>query len=218
MAKRAHIFLLLVLLCGLASSLQAMSSPVHGGCSGTYVQLFGGGSLLQEEHAVIHDPGRTNRRHWDPDYEMGAFGGIAIGQRMSPMFAVDLEFSHRSHNIENIDKGSSPRISGDVDLTAFMANAYYRYYCLDCVIPYIGAGVGGVYADWAWPSHSFTAFEWAFQTILGVAYPLCEEFELFGEWRYLTMSDVEDVDSTYDFSVPIDTHSVCAGIRFTLRH
>lgn len=187
---------------------------------GYYGQVFGGVNFMSDAELDY------NSTKTDAEFDAGYVVGGAIGHQWNNGFAGEFEISFRDNDLDKeTTSGTTGDARGDYSAWAFMANGYYRWHndclCMD-VIPYVGAGVGGAYvsADWKSPAAIVTDDDdwvFAYQGIVGLSYCFCDEWDLFGEYRYFGTTSPEFAHASYNISSEYSSHSVVMGVRFAIQ-
>lgn len=195
---------------------------------GMYASLLGG-------YSVLHDTTLSGERT-DIGTEQDAvkldnsyiFGG-AIGYAYKSPWRAEGELTYQKYDIDQIrndDTGLFQTGSGDIGLLSFGINGYYDFKSDLSWTPYVGLGVGAVYADAndiQRPGRS-TLNESAIAptgvALLGVSYGISESVALTAGYR-LQWIGVLDGSQTRTNGTTIDAetenifiHSVTAGLRF----
>lgn len=139
--------------------------------TGPYLQIGLGALILQDNDYT--DGGRSVAG----SYDLGPYGSVALGYRLSPNLRVEVELG--AAVTEFTPSGAS---SGDrFGIVSGMVAGYLDFPVTSVAVPYIGLGVGVVgYAarDWG-GSGGFAAFGEA-----GVAIPLTAQLDLVPALRY----------------------------------
>lgn len=161
-----------------AGALLALSAiPSEGaaqaaGSAGPYLQI-GLGALILEDNDYTGAAGRL-----EGSYDVGPFGSVAFGYRLSPHFRVELELAGAITKFTPSGSGSSGDRFGIV--TGFLAG-YVDVPVAGVAAPYLGLGIGlaGYTARDLGGSSGVAAFAEA-----GVAIPLSARIELVPALRY----------------------------------
>jgi opacity protein-like surface antigen len=171
-----------------------------------YFSLFGGWSDLSDLE-IANEQGTIN---FDSPNGFG-FGG-AFGQIQGRNLRSELEFSYRSHDVEDLllrDFGGGREVIqgvGDIESYAGMLNVYWEFVDLlgGRIAPYVGAGVGAVNvtADMRLDGgrNAFTDGEdssFAYQYIIGLNYKVRQYSDLFIEYRHFAADSLR-----FDTSLP----------------
>ncbi len=171
-----------------------------------YFSLFGGWSDLSDLE-IVNEEGTINL-----DGRNGVGLGAAFGQIQGRNLRSELEFSYRSHDIEDLFlsdfAGGNETIEGVGDIESFagMMNVYWEFVDLlgGRVAPYIGAGIGAVNVTADMRLNGGTdAFRdgedssFAYQYMVGLNYKLREYSDLFIEYRHFAADSLR-----FDASLP----------------
>ncbi len=199
-------------ICGLAAAI-AVTAPLAAAAQvaeGVYI----GGGLGLNYHADSDIEGV--RLGGESDYDLGlavmgvigySFGGPRIEGELSYRINGTNSAQVTNTGISAID--TSP--DGDFDTIAMMANFYYDIDIDSIVTPYIGAGVGGAYAN-----HDSIGDEvtFAYQGIVGVSFYLAENIDAFVDYRYFGTTKVEGGDIGRAADIDNVSHTLMAGLRY----
>lgn len=134
--------------------------------------------------------------------------GIGIGGRFSDWLRLDITADYRTP----ADAGISG-VSGDFSVATLLANAYVDLGNWHNLTPYVGAGIGGAYADLDAPGYG-SGWGLAWGVMGGVAVSLAPNMQLDVGYRYL---NIENVD--FGGGLPeIDqsAHEIRVGLRFLI--
>lgn len=158
-----------------------------------YFSLFGGWSDLSDLE-IVNGDGTINL-----DSRNGVGLGGAFGQIQGRNLRSELEFSYRSHDIEDLllrdFAGGSETLTGigDIQSYAGMLNVYWEFVDLlgGRIAPYIGAGIGAVNVNAETRLDGGTdAFadgedsSFAYQYIAGLNFKVRQYSDLFIEYRH----------------------------------
>ncbi|MDX1808199.1 MAG: porin family protein [Sulfurospirillaceae bacterium] len=131
-----------------------------------YVKIGAGMANVSEKSAY----------NYNVDFSNAKLYTAAIGKNFGN-FAVEAEYSHESCDWNN----KSLNLSGKGTTNGYMINGYYNFPLNSKFAPYIGAGIGHTnFTDGGYTSSGTTAY----QGILGVSYPINNNFNLNAEYRY----------------------------------
>jgi len=186
---------------------------------GLYATVFGGGNWVSKNH----------HRNFDVGYVVSG----SVGYKFcwcDNSFRGEFEIAYRSNNfkrrlldsseLSDSDDSSSNRNRRHLNTTSYLFNALYDIDMCWCVVPYVGAGLGYGHTTGFGTDHfivseaedssedgrrHFKKSGFAYQFILGAAYPICcDQLDITLEYRFF------HVDSGKGFS----NNSVGAGIRY----
>jgi opacity protein-like surface antigen len=175
-----------------AASVSAQCCEPVCGCGDFYFGAFGGANW------VNHNGSHSSHNK----YKAGYLVGGDLGYRFDNGFRIEGEISYRQNDRKNNGHKSKKT-------TVYMGNAIYQF-DVDCLCGldlFFGAGLG--YANTQHHHHNgreghnnkHNGFAW--QLIAGVAYPICENFELDLEYRFL-----DETKSKFN------NNSVDVGVRY----
>jgi opacity protein-like surface antigen len=128
----------------------------------------------------------------DNDYAFGVAAGMSLG---GP-FRIDAEYLRSSADAESLPALGLTGLDGGVDLQTLMVNLVAEATLLDGAIrPYAGLGAGWANVDIDDAGNDFLRLSgdddvFAWQGIVGVAFPLAERWTLAVDARYLRIDDV----------------------------
>jgi opacity protein-like surface antigen len=133
--------------------------------------------------------------------------------------------------------GTAYPIGGDVQSVAAMANLYYDLHVLDGpVLPWIGAGVGGVFIDYSMvgsvPDPNFppppvvmyplfdagsTSWVFGYQFMAGVTFPISDGISMAVGYRFFQTQDFEYSNPAGDeFETDLTQHNLDVSFQFHL--
>jgi len=182
--------------------------------NGLYVKAFGGLSSWSDSDVEADSGGSADLK------TESTFGvGAEIGMNSDSGFAVGLEYSYRNFDGDSL-KINNTNIVYNLEGEAFMktllaniyyetllANIYYEYDLGNSFKPYVGAGLG-----LAWVEDAKNT-EFASQVTAGLAYEATDNIDLFGGYKYLSVSDVEH--ESVPVTVEVDVHNFEVGIKYS---
>lgn len=158
---------------------------------GFYAGLLGGANWanLSGHHGHHHDSD-----HHHKSYKNGYVVGGSVGYQWCQGFRLEGEIAYRkndqrSHHKKHNHDSDSHHEHGRLSTWSYMANGIYEV-PVDCysLKPYVGFGLG--YADQKIHNkkHHHKKNDhrkgFAYQVIAGIAYPICEEFDINLEYRF----------------------------------
>ena len=167
------------------------------------------------------------------DYDTGWAVAAAIGYRFDDPWRIELELSGRWNDLDSRFSGSfySAAVSGDVQVTALLANIIYDFAISDRWNLSLGGGIGFGWVNYdATIAASFTTTffpttftyttraaisnddsGFAYQGIAGINYEAGERTDLFLEYRYFGVNDDNSniVAGVDDYQA----HTVWIGLR-----
>lgn len=195
---------------------------------GGYVSLMGGYSLLNDSKiGAERDDLNTSVDAIELDNSF-IFGG-AIGYEFDGGFRVEGEVTYQSFDVDKLLNSTQVLVAanGDIDVLGFGVNGFYDFKdSKSALTPYIGAGLGAVYADansvniTGRSTLNDSTFAPTAAVMLGVSYDLDKSVALTAGYRlqgigYLdgsnTRSNGSNISGDADF---ILIHNVTAGLRF----
>ncbi|MCP4474993.1 MAG: P44/Msp2 family outer membrane protein [Gammaproteobacteria bacterium] len=165
---------------------------------GVYIEASGGANYLQNQLAD------------SLEYDWGWNAGGAIGYKMGPWRAA-FAFGYLDNNLDKLDSNTTlgnPDLNAkdDSEVWTFMGNGYYDIHMDGWpIVPYVGIGLGAINIKTRisnstlsttippFPTGSETETVFAYQGILGIAYPI-NNFRIFAEYRNLNSLSYELVD------------------------
>jgi opacity protein-like surface antigen len=199
---------------------------------GFYLKGFGGASFAQDEDLDAESdfdewvgedgiPFRADPEA-DASYDTGYLLGAAVGYRITPSVAAELEYAYRRAEGEfglglAVDGGDDIAFdpqNGDVTVNALMANAVYSFDPFGAGMawrPYVGAGLGSAWLDFDGDSAD-AAF--AYQVTGGLSYQVDPSWSLFGEARWFSTDGGEFVDSLFRVSGGYESFDLLLGASF----
>jgi opacity protein-like surface antigen len=155
----------------------------------------------------------------DNDYAFGVAAGMSIGGPLR----IDAEYLRSSADAESLPALGLTDLDGGVDLQTLMVNVVAEGALLDGAIrPYAGLGAGWANVDIDDAGNDFLrlsgdddAFAW--QALVGVAFPLAERWTLAVDARYLRTDDVDfaiDAGEQIPASGELEATQVIASLRY----
>lgn len=192
---------------------------------------------------VITDVGSTQGSiffDFNEEYADGFGAGFFMGWVLDSNFRLEIEGTYRSADLEEVTivrddlyavpAGTVVDVGGDAQTAAAMVNVYYDLHLFDGpVLPWIGAGLGGAYIDYAidatLPGDPLTVMfdgkdtTWAFayQFMAGITVPVGEGVSMSLAYRYFQTEDFVYVDVFgEEFETDIRQHNVDLSLQFHL--
>ena len=155
----------------------------------------------------------------DVDFDIGYVGAIAVGYGLGNGLRIEGELAHRRNEIDNISFFGIGVGSGDVNTSSLMLNVVYDINLKSKFVPYIGAGIGFANIDADTGVGPFSVDDsdnvFAWQGILGAAYHLQDQLDLFVDYRYFHANDPDfDISGLGSVSIDYTSHSVMLGLRY----
>lgn len=153
---------------------------------------------------------------WQDGFGMGAFAGYHVFQGAQIGSRAELEISYQKLDIDPLNSKANLYDFEPSAAWKFMANAY-----VDVPVgksgftPYIGGGVGMATVDVGGKKGNDTVL--AMQGIVGVSYAVSPVADIFADYRYIVLDDIEvtgpnQKDGNF---VSTGSHNVAAGVRFS---
>lgn len=115
--------------------------------------------------------------------DAGVFG-LGIGARFSDWLRLDLTADYRTPATY-----SALGVDGDLSVATMLANVYVDLGSWHKITPYVGAGIGGAYADLDAPGFG-SGWGLAWGVMGGVTLELSSNWQLDVGYRYLKIEDV----------------------------
>ena len=196
-----------------------LSSAAVADSMATYKGLYAsgaiGGNWLEDSDVDGFVPPDT-----DVDFDTGYLGAVAVGYALGNGLRIEGELAYRRNDIDQVNLfGAIDLGSGKVTTTSLMLNFVYDINLKSKFVPYIGAGIGfaNVDADVGLligsVDDSDNVFAW--QGIIGAAYQVSDQLDLFVDYRYFQTEDPNFSSSLIgDVSVDYDSQSVMIGLRY----
>ena len=188
----------------------AYSVQAEDGCccetlSGFYIGAYGGGSFIQDSFF-----GRTTPVRWvdEVEYQAGWNVGGFLGYRFCCGLRLEGEIGYRKAELDQViihtgatNAAATDLRKSDFQVFNYMINAIYEcsfVLCDCCWKPYFGAGFGAVNVDIDTSATGFDLIDddttYAYQLIIGLAYPACECLDIALEYRILGIGEAEFKD------------------------
>ena len=188
----------------------------------------------------------TGLYDYDETYEDGYAAGVEIGWVIANDFRLGLEGEFRHADLSGVtivrDDSLAPVLpllppppypvgtvvnaGGDAQIGSAMVNLFYDFNMIDpTFVPFIGAGLGGAYIDYAIDDpNSTVSFQgkdttWAFayQFMAGIAFPIADGMTMSVGYKYFRTQDFTYVNSfSESMQTNITQQSVDVALLFTL--
>lgn len=175
---------------------------------GIYIQGFGGMTFWRDNFGVRSAaPGDV----LETEHELGYYVGGAVGWRCCSGWRFEVELSYRTADIDTlfVHDGSSITSAGVVSsewtMGTYLANFIYECsyeVCGCCYRPFFGVGFGVADINFELNNSMATIniddgdTVFAYQLIMGIAYPFNDCLDLALEYRYLSTGEVEMSDGS----------------------
>jgi opacity protein-like surface antigen len=160
-----------------------------------YVKALGGLGLLEDDE-ILYDDGATLTAG-DGEFDPGFLAGLALGYRFLDRWALELEYTYRTNDLDSFESGAAtPGDGGDFASASLMLNAFYSFDFGWRIDPYLGVGFGSateIDIDLEGPGfsgeESFSGSSPAAQYMVGGQGELTDCLDLFVEGRYYRAFD-----------------------------
>lgn len=184
---------------------------------------------------------------FDEEYDGGFAAGVFAGWILDESFRFEIEGTFRHADLKRVVilrddffaplvtiAGDAIAVGGDAQTGAAMTNLYYDFNFLDgAILPWIGAGVGGVFVDYSIvaiiedpnsPPDPYVLFDandntWVFgyQLMAGVTFGVGEGTSMSVSYRFFQTEDFEYADASGEvFKTDLTQHSVDLALQFHL--
>lgn len=175
------------------------------------IYIGAGGGLNYHQDADIEGTSLSGEAEFDLGGAVLGVVGYAFG---GPR--VEYELSYRFNGTDNAsvnNAGISPIVTspdGGFHTLTSMVNFYYDIDIGSTITPYIGAGIGGAYAEYKTIGDEIV---FAYQGIVGASLDLGGNFEGFADYRYLGTTKVE---GSLGRAADIENrnHTLMIGLRY----
>lgn len=158
----------------------------------------------------------------DTKIKTGFIGAGALGWKWEQDIRTELELSYRDANVSTIGGADA---DGGQDIFSTMANLLFEPDMDTDLSVYVGAGIGIAWTNWSNVSTAtspvFDGSEsgFAYQGIVGMAYPISDGLDLTLDYRYQNQTGL-DYPAVAGGSTAMDhdnrNHNVMLGLRFAL--
>lgn len=185
---------------------------------------------------------------YDTEYGDGFGAGLFMGWVLNENLRLEIEGAYRNADMQSAtvtrDVSGPPAYSlagdvyavgVDVESIAVMTNLYFDLHVFDgAILPWVGAGVGGVFVDYAIagsvpdpnfpPPATYPLFDasgnmWVFgyQFMAGITFPVGEGVSMSAAYRFLQTQEFEYSNAAGDqFRTDLTQHSVDLAMQFHL--
>lgn len=199
-------FIVLPAVAMMAMSAIAQAGPREG------IYIGAGGGLNYHQDADIKGNGLSGVAEFDLD---GAFM-VVVGYAFDGP-RIEYELSYRINGtdeaaVANTGGGTintSP--GGGFHTAASMVNFYYDIDIGSSITPYVGAGIGGAYAEYTSIGEEIA---FAYQGIVGASLDLGDNLEGFADYRYLGTTKVEGGGLGRAADIDNRNHTLMVGLRY----
>lgn len=229
-----------------AVALLAASAPAAlAATSGPYIALHGGwvsegGYALGDTQTTGTAGSTTTSSSVKVKSKNGTVGMVAVGYGFADKMRAEFEAAYRMNNnkdVTNWSNTASGNPSGTVAQSskdkniALMVNAYYDLANSTKLTPYLGAGIGYAQNQHS-QTHSSNPWNFAYQGIVGVSYPVVPAVAFSLEYRYFATlnpsynnsfptptpasAPTPAIASSYGGKGQYSTQNVLAGLTFNL--
>lgn len=231
-ARRREGNLKMRLVTAAAAALIAASASATSAQAGNAAYLGLRGSLVQTEDGDATSASiNYGENYADIGFAAGAFLGWVIDENFRFELAADyrsndLDSVHITRNdFDNSTEGNTYNVGGHARAGAFMANLYYDIHFLGDLgfLPWVGAGIGGAYIDYAVSEPTITlaaqdnTWALAYQFMAGVTVPLADSLSGSIGYRWFQTEDFTYVDHFgLGFETKLRQQSIDIGLQFHL--
>ena len=196
----------------------------------TYLRGFGGYTALDDlEFNTALGPVTSDM---DDGFNVGAAAGMESGlmRYLTPSenfgSRVEIEYGYRENDVETHRLGGARLTpsTGDVSAHTVMTNLLIDFNKQSPLTFYAGGGVGVAFVNLDnFGGAGINVFDdddttFAYQGIAGAEYKIDQRWSVFGEYRYLGMTDPEvtlfPAAGGVSRDISFDSHNVGGGIRF----
>ncbi|MDE2516808.1 MAG: OmpA family protein [Rhodospirillales bacterium] len=221
----------------LAATVLALPMAAYAGQPVTGVYVGGGLGInyMQPENLTASGPGFSVSN--DVKSHIGLAGVLSLGYGFGNGLRAEVEGDFRNNQFSDSSAGSLGNVGGFEQKFGPMVNVLYDFNGLSSVLtPYVGVGVGYQWTNFqnihgysgatSYSIHNHTPGAFAYQAILGVAYPIAAApgLSLTAEYRFMGLAGTRDFSGTSttagvtkatSFSAKDDyNHSVLIGLRY----
>ena len=202
----------------LAAALALSASLAAVAVATPYVALRG--SLAFADDVRTNISGTPLRMSMDTGWGASA----ALGNQVGPVH-LELEAVYRNLTPNKIVSGATTNVRGNVEVIAPMANVILdfpldNYVPESFITPFIGAGIGGMYAQidpqgTGIPIGESDSWGFAYQLMGGLSVPVMNNVTMRIAYRYLSSPNLRfHANSGAGFKTGMDIHSVDIGLDF----
>lgn len=225
----------------------AVAPQVRAGDEIAYLGLRGS-YVYAEESQARSEPAPTGLLDYDAEFDGGFGAGLFMGWVLDENFRFEVEGMYRNTNFDTATvvredsgvpyalPGDVFSLGGDVQSYAAMTNLYYDLHMFEgTVLPWIGAGIGGVFVDYTavgsvpdpanpppatYPLFDAGSTSWVFgyQFMAGVTFPIAESTSMAIGYRFFQTQDIEFSNAAgEEYETDLTLHSVDVALQFHLR-
>ncbi|MEQ8661168.1 MAG: outer membrane beta-barrel protein [Gammaproteobacteria bacterium] len=214
-----------ILAAAIAATVSASASA-----EGFYLRGFGGYTALDDlDFNTALGPVRSDM---DDGFNVGAAAGLETDllARFAPSDSigsrVEVEYGYRENDVESHRIGGArlAASTGEFNTHTVMGNFLIDFNKQSPLTFYAGGGLGVAFVNLdSFGGAGNNVFDdddttFAYQGIAGVEYRIDARWSLFGEYRYLGMTDPEvtlfPAAGGVSRDIAIDTHNVGGGVRY----
>ena len=183
-----------------------------------YAKFFGGWTIPSDQNFDLESRATGVGVPSRLDFSSGFAVGAALGFKVTPSIALEIEYVYRDTDVEFGD-GPTPA-SGSTSSNAVMLNAIYDLPpvgATQAFRPYVGAGlgVGDMSYDGGDDDLSLDGdYSFAYQAMAGIGYQVSNQASLYTEIRYFGTSDQTVKDSEFQFKSGYGTVDVLFGYNY----
>lgn len=183
----------------------------------TYVELRAGAIWLQDERSFTPFDAAQQISAANVSFDTGWTGAIALGRQVGQAFRVEIEFSHRTADVDSttglVANPTPPppqipfsgNIPGDVTIDALMINGY-----VDASSGlYVGLGAGAAFTDTTFDGIGRTDTRPAFQVMAGITFPVNPSISVTVGYNLFMVRNVALGNGESD----VTSHGPTAGLR-----
>ncbi len=198
----------------LALPIVASAQPV----TGLYVGGGAGINLMQDE--TVKSVGGFATPGTKLETNLGAVGVVSLGWGFGNGLRAEIEGDYRYNGLDKVTgPGGGGKVSGSEQKYGPMVNVLYDFNGLSPMfVPYIGVGGGYQWAAEHIASTTSTAGSFAYQAILGAAFPIASVpgLAITAEYRFMGLSGNRDYGVGGSRVVLNDdyNHSILLGVRY----
>lgn len=211
----------------------AFTAPAEAGSNVAYFGLRG--SIID----TSSDNTTSGPIDYTVDYQDGFGVAGFLGWVLNDDFRLEVEAGFRDANLnsvlitrndfDSLSDGHSYSVNGRAEGGAFMSNLYYDIHFLGDigVLPWVGAGIGASYVDYAISSDINTlngttvlsakngAWAFAYQLMAGITVPLADGISGSVGYRFFETADFDYVDNFgVSFQTKLRQQSIDVGLQF----
>jgi len=168
----------------LALPVAASAQPV----TGLYLSAGAGVNLMQDE--TIKSAGGVSTPGASLDTNFGGLGVAALGWGLGNGLRAEIEGDYRYNGYDKITGvGGNAAVRGSEQKYGPMVNLAYDFWGLSPnFVPYIGAGAGYQWAAENGAGVTNTKGAFAYQAILGAAFPVTPNLAITAEYRFMGLT------------------------------